>query len=202
VFRHRAPGSTRDNRRQIKESGFSTKAAAERAEAERRLFEDKKYELEKAGLPEVPIPTTLADLLDDFFAEHAERELARKTIERYREQAAYLHPYLLAMPVCQIRPLDLSKDWDRLLQAGGRFRNSGLPRPLAPKTVRNIAGVLSSAFARAIKWREKTIAFAHSIMPSRRTRYSFPSSRTVNTVPRPGRGGGLQPSGGAPQYHS
>jgi hypothetical protein len=36
-----APGSTREIRHQIKESGFSTKAAAEHAEAERRIAEQK-----------------------------------------------------------------------------------------------------------------------------------------------------------------
>lgn len=147
-----APGSTRDNRRQIKESGFPTKAAAERAEAERRITEQQKYELEKAGLTDVPLPTTLADLLRDFFAEHAEKKLAKKTIERYREQAAYLDSDLLAMSVSEIKPLHLAKEWNRLLESGGRFRTSGAPRPLAPKTVRNVAGVVSSAFARAIKW--------------------------------------------------
>ena len=77
-----APGSTRENRRQIKESGFPTKAAAEQAEAERRVTEQKKHELEEAGLPDVPLPKTLAELLKDFFSEYAERKLARKTIER------------------------------------------------------------------------------------------------------------------------
>jgi excisionase family DNA binding protein len=91
------PGSTRDNRRQIKQSGFPTKAAAERAEAERRVTEQQRYELEKAGLPDVPLPKTLGDLFKDFFAEHAEKKLARKTIERYREQMEYLHPDLLVM---------------------------------------------------------------------------------------------------------
>jgi integrase len=147
-----APGSTRESRRQVKESGFPTKAAAERAEAERRIAEQQKHELEKAGLPDVPLPKTLADLLRDFFADHAEKKLAKKTIERYREQAAYLHPDLLAMPVSEIKPLHLAKKWNRLLESGGRFRTSRVPRPLAAKTVRNVAGVMSSAFARAIKW--------------------------------------------------
>ncbi len=147
-----APGSGRENRRQIKESGFRTKAAAEGAEAERRVTEQKKYELEKAGLPDVPLPKTLAELLTDFFAEHAEKKLALKTIERYREQTAYLHPDLLAMPLPDIKPLHLSKEWNRLLESGGHFRTSRRPRPLAAKTVRNIAGVVSSAFARAIRW--------------------------------------------------
>jgi hypothetical protein len=67
-----APGSTRENRRQIKESGFPTKAAAERAEAERRITEQQRYELEQAGLPDVPLPKTLADLLAEFFSDYAE----------------------------------------------------------------------------------------------------------------------------------
>jgi integrase len=78
--------------------------------------------------------------------------LALKTIERYREQAAYLHPDLLAMAIAEIKPLHLANEWNRLLESGGHFRTSGRPRPLAPKTVRSIAGVVSSAFARAIKW--------------------------------------------------
>jgi integrase len=147
-----APGSTRKNRRQIKESGFPTKVAAEHAEAERRLTEHHKYELEKAGLADVPVPKTFSDLFRDFFAEHAEKKLAKKTVERYREHTAYLHPDLLAMPLPAISPLHLAKEWNRLLESGGRFRTSGEPRPLAPKTVRDIAGVVSSAFARAIKW--------------------------------------------------
>jgi integrase len=121
-----APGSTRENRRQIKESGFPTKAAAKRAEAERRVTEQQKYLLQQAGLPDVPLPKTLADLL--------------------------LHPDLLAMPIVDIKPLHLAKEWNRLLESGGHFRSSRRPRPLAAKTVRNIAGVVSSAFARAIKW--------------------------------------------------
>jgi len=56
------------------------------------------------------------------------------------------------MPLPEIKPLHLDKEWNRLLEAGGRYRKTGKPRPLAAKTVRNIAGVVSSAFARAIKW--------------------------------------------------
>jgi hypothetical protein len=67
-----APGSTRENRRQIMESGFPTKGAAENAEAERRITEQKRYQLENAGLPDVPLPKTLAELLKDFFSEYRE----------------------------------------------------------------------------------------------------------------------------------
>jgi integrase len=133
-------------------SGFPTKGAAENAEAERRITEQKRYQLEKAGLPDVPLPKSLAELLKDFFSEYGERKLARKTIERYREQVAYLHPDLLAMRIPQITPLHLSKEWTRLLESGGHYRRSKEPRALSAKTVRNVAGVVSNAFARAIRW--------------------------------------------------
>jgi integrase len=147
-----APGSTRKERRQIKESGFETKAEAERAEAERRVAERQKFEFEQAGLPEVPLPKTLDNLLTDFFAEHAERKLAPKTVERYREQATYLNAQLLAMSIADIKPLHLTKEWNRLLEEGGHFRKTGKSRPLSAKSVRSIAGVVSSAFGRAVKW--------------------------------------------------
>jgi integrase len=166
------PGSNRSNRRQIKQSGFATKAAAEKAEAERRILEQQRHELEKAGLPDVPLPKTLGELFKDFFAEHAERKLAGKTVERYREQLAYIHADLLAMPLPEIKPLHLDKEWNRLLEAGGRYRKTGKPRPLAAKTVRNIAGVVSSAFARAIKWglvATNPVAQSEPPVPKRRT---------------------------------
>jgi len=49
-------------------------------------------------------------------------------------------------------PLHLGREWNRLLKTGGHHRGTKEPRPLSAKTVRNIAGVLSSAFSRAIKW--------------------------------------------------
>jgi integrase len=91
-------------------------------------------------------------LLRDFLAEHAEKKLAAKTVERYREQTTYLSTELLAMPIREITALHLSREWSRLLESGGHQRKTKAPRPLSAKTVRNIAGVVSSAFARAIRW--------------------------------------------------
>jgi integrase len=56
----------------------------------------------------------------------------------------YRHP--------KITPLLLSREWNRLLKSGGHTRKTKSPRPLSTKTVRNIAGVVSSAFARGVKW--------------------------------------------------
>lgn len=148
-----APGSTKEDRRQVKKSGFSTKGEAAEAEAQRRIEEKQKHELAKArGTVDAPLPKTLAVLLKEFFAEHADKRLAPKTAERYREQAAYLSPELLAMPLAEITALHLSREWNRLSERGGHHRKTKEARPLSAKTVRNIAGVVSSAFARAIKW--------------------------------------------------
>ena len=77
---------------------------------------------------------------------------APKTIERYHEQAACLNPELLAMPLADITPLHLNREWNRLLESGGRTRREKTPRPLSAKSVRSIAGVVSSAFLRTVKW--------------------------------------------------
>ena len=148
-----APGSTRENRQQITASGFSTKHEAQDAEAQRRTEELQKRELAKAGSSVVgPLPRTLSMLLGEFFQQHVDQKLAPKTVERYHEQAAYLDSELLRMPIAEITPLHLTREWNRLLDRGGHHRRTKQPRPLLAKTVRNIAGVVSSAFSRAIKW--------------------------------------------------
>jgi integrase len=148
-----APGSTRQNRIIIEKSGFATRKEAQEAEAARRIEVQQEYELAKAGMGIVAaVPTTLGSLLDEFLAQHAQQTLAPKTVERYREQIGYLDPGLLAMPLAEITPLHLHREWQRLLKSGGRSRKDKSPRPMGAKTVRNIAGVISSAFSRAMKW--------------------------------------------------
>jgi len=146
-------GSSRHDRRRISKSGFSTKREAENAEARRRIEEQQILELAKvgSGVAARP-PTTLAMLLREFFEQHAEDNLAPKTVERYRQQSAYLHPDLLNMRLEEISPLHLNREWNRLQKSGGHHRKTKEPRALSKKTVRNVAGVLSSAFSRAIKW--------------------------------------------------
>ena len=92
------PGATREDRRLISEIGFASKQEAIDAEAKRRTEELQKFELAKAGAASVAaaLPTTLGMLLGEFFRQHALEKLAPKTIERYRELAAYLAPELLA----------------------------------------------------------------------------------------------------------
>jgi len=147
------PGGTRRKRTRISVSGFATKREAQDAEALRRTEEQQKRELEKAGASvAAQPPRTLSMLLEEFFAQHVDGTLAPKTIERYHQQAAYLDPDLLKMPLGEITPLRLSREWKRLVERGGHHRRTKAARPLSAKTVRNIAGVVSSAFARAIRW--------------------------------------------------
>jgi len=143
-----APGSTRENRKQILKSGFASKKEAQDAEAERRLKEQRDFTLQKATPAE--LPGTLSGLLKEFFDEHGEKALALKTLQRYREMANYLDADLLNMEIPKIRPLHLSREWNRLLASGGRGRKAG--KPLSRKTVRNIAGLVSSAYTRGIRW--------------------------------------------------
>jgi len=51
-----------------------------------------------------------------------------------------------------VKPLHLSREWTRLPESGGHTRRTKESRPLSAKTVRNIAGMVSGAFARGIKW--------------------------------------------------
>ncbi len=147
------PGSTREQRGRVTESGFATKREAEDAEAIRRTEEQRKQDLAKAGANvAAPLPKTLSMLLEEFFRQHVDEKLAPKTIERYHEQVAYLDPELLRMPLAEITSLHLTREWNRLLARGGHHRYTKQPRPLSAKTVRNIAGVVSSAFARTIRW--------------------------------------------------
>ena len=151
-FKFQRPGAAR-GALPVRGFGFATRKEAQDAEAARRAEEQQKYELAKAGsgVAAVP-PKTLAMLLEEFFREHAEKKLAPKTVARYREMASYLDPVLRAMTLADITPLHLAREWNRLLESGRHTRREKKPRPLSAKTVRNIAGLVSSAFARAERW--------------------------------------------------
>lgn len=127
------PGSTREKRDRISASGFFTKRKAEDAEATRRIEEQQKRELSKVGV-NIAVPKTLAMLMEEFFCQHVDENLAPKTIERYHEQAAYLDPELLKMSLPEITPLHLGREWKRLLKNGGHHRRTKAARPLSAKT--------------------------------------------------------------------
>jgi integrase len=144
------PGSTRENRKTVSASGFATRQEAKEAERQRVVDERLKAEAAARGIP--AIPKTVRELLDEFCAEHGDRNLEPKTVERYRDFIPYLAPELLQMPLPEVTPLHLTREWNRLRDCGGHARGSREPRPLSSKTVRNIAGFVSSAFAKAVTW--------------------------------------------------
>ena len=111
------PGSTRQNQDLITESGFATKQEAIAAEAVRRT-EELVRQAATGGVA-AAMPTTLAMLLAEFMKQYAQEKLAPKTVERYREMAAYIAPELLAMNMTEITALHLSREWTRLLKSGG-----------------------------------------------------------------------------------
>ena len=91
-----------------------------------------------------------------------------KTVERYKEMLGYLAPELLAMHLEEITPLHLHREWNRLQDSGGHHRKTKAKRPLSTKTVRNISGLVSSAFSRAIFW---GLASANPVTNSERPKW-------------------------------
>jgi integrase len=150
-----APGSTRENRIQFWAGGLESKKAVQEAEAQRRIDERLKAEARARGgsLVAAPVPKLLGQLLDEFLREHCDRNLALKTVDRYRDHAADLSPELKAMPIMppdEITSLHCTREWNRLRDSGGHHRKTKEARPLSAKSVPNIAGFVSSAFAWAI----------------------------------------------------
>lgn len=91
-------------------------------------------------------------MIEDFCKEHGDKNLAAKTVERYRDAGSYIDTGLLSMPITEITMLHPTREWNRLRDNGGHHRKTKASRPLSGKTVRNIAGVVSSAFSRGIRW--------------------------------------------------
>jgi hypothetical protein len=52
--------------------------------------------------------------------------MSPKTLDRYRELADYLSPNLKAMPISNVRAMDLHEEWRRLLASGGHDRQHGI----------------------------------------------------------------------------
>ena len=157
-------GATRKDQKLIQQMGFATKQEAMAAEATRRAEEQTRRAA--TGGVAAALPTTLAMLLAEFMKQYAEENLAPKTIERYYEMGTYLSAELLGMSIAEITPLHCSREWARLLKSGGHTRRTKEARPMKPRTVRNIAGLVSSAYLRAIKWGLATVnPVTHSDLP-------------------------------------
>lgn len=160
-----AQGSTRVKRISITAWGFPSKKAAQTAELKRRIEEQARAET-PAGVT-APVPKTLRTLLDEFCREYGDRNLSPKTVSRYRQLGTYLSQELLAMPIEDVSPVHLTREWNRIHESGGHFRKTKAARPLSVKTVRSIAGFVSSAFSQAVAW---GLARSNPAMASRKPR--------------------------------
>ena len=74
-------------RKQIFKSGFRRQGDAD-AELTRLLQE------KNDGLLVKPTPKTFGEFMENWFQGHAEQHCEKKTVERYRQLAAYVLPYL------------------------------------------------------------------------------------------------------------
>lgn len=133
-------------RKQIFKSGFKRKGDADDA-LRQKVNEKDTGELVK------PDPTTFAAFLQEWFREHAGRNCTPKTVERYRELAAYVLPHIGGTKLQDLSALTLERVFNRLKDAGGRHRRTKEPRPLSAKTVRHIAGMVHVALETAIRWK-------------------------------------------------
>lgn len=136
-------------RKQFKKGGYATQALAAEAESARRLLETAALKVPVV----VELPKTLGDVLTEWLADRR-AEWSPKTAARYEELAAYISADLRATPIADLEgkggPLLLHREWKRLHASGGRHRKTKAARPLAAKTVRHVAGVVSSAFGWAL----------------------------------------------------
>jgi len=134
----------------IRKGGFARKGDAE-DEKNKVLRQLAQGQVVKAA------PKTFADLMQEWFREHAERHCQPKTVERYRELVAYALPHIGAVQVGALSPLLLERLFNQLKDSGGHNRKTKAPRPLSAKTVRNIASVVHSALDAAVRWRLLTV---------------------------------------------
>jgi integrase len=137
--------ATDGSRKRVSKGGFKLRRDAE-AELERMLREAEEARRNPRD------PRTLAQFLDEWFRQHAERNCAFKTTEQYKELAQYLLPHLGEVSLADLTPLAIERTLNALKDRGGRHRRTGEPRPLSGRTVRHIAALLSVALNAAVRW--------------------------------------------------
>lgn len=123
--------------------GFARRADAEAALAQILA------ELQTDGFIR-PTPKTLAEHMTEWLKQREDLERCNlKTLERYREDLnRYVLPRIGHVKLQSINPLHLEQLYAALRATGGRKGSQ-----LAPKTVRNIAGILHAALGAAVRWK-------------------------------------------------
>jgi len=96
-------------------------------------------------------PATLAEYMPHWFRDYAVRNLTPATVQRYRDLAEFFLPALGPVRLADLSTLMIEREMNRLKDGGGRKAKTGEAKPLAPKTVSLIKGVLSVALNSAIR---------------------------------------------------
>lgn len=145
VLLETAPDPLTGQRRRVVRTVHGTRAEAERVRAE-LLIDVGNGRVEARGR------TRLSDVIDRWL-DHAGPELAPKTLYNYRRiHDRYVRSGLGTRAVERVGPVDLDGLYARLRTDG-----------LAPKTIRNVHGLLRRALAQAVRWgwiRENPAALA------------------------------------------
>jgi hypothetical protein len=127
-----------------KKAGFADRTAAE-AELAKEIER-------RAAAEQVPaeVDPTFSEYIGYWLDKHASRTLAPKTLERYREFAAYLIRHLGKTPLNELTTAQIQRMVHDLEDHGGMVTEA-YPngRPLAPKTVRHLATMLYTSLAEA-----------------------------------------------------
>ncbi|MGC2660238.1 MAG: tyrosine-type recombinase/integrase [Bryobacteraceae bacterium] len=133
----------------VAKQGFETKREAEECLA------DAIAAYRKGHLPKAPhaAEETFAEFFEVWMKEYAQRHCSPKTAERYGELGQYAIRHFGDVPLSKVRPFALETAFNALLDHGGR-KTPAHPggRPLAPKTVREIAFLVYGVFKKAKAW--------------------------------------------------
>lgn len=95
-----------------------------------------------------PSPKSFGEFLTEWLTEHAERNSAPKTAERYRQLLEYPIDALGEVPLRDLSTLTLSKFYGRLQDGKGK---SG--RKLSPRSIKHVHDTIRAALNTALVWR-------------------------------------------------
>ena len=135
-------------RQQLTKSSFTTKREAE--DGLRKAIAA--FELKRDEKPVATLPT-FTEFFETWMEQRASRKCQRKTLERYRELAAYAIVHLGSTPIDKLEPRQIQQAINAIHDAGGRVtKDYPTGRPLAPKTVRDIGFLVHNCLQTAVLW--------------------------------------------------
>lgn len=101
---------------------------------------------------------TVGDVLDGFLSRYEKRvtggSKSLKTLEQYRWAAGHVRPHLGNVPADQLSVSQVEKFLNGKEEGTLRVKGAPVPKPLSPRSVKALRGVLNQAFSEAVKRRE------------------------------------------------